>query len=40
VTSSAISPITEASVAERGKPIDFPDFTKGRWKERKPINFE
>jgi hypothetical protein len=40
VTSSAISPITEASVAEKGKPIDFPDFTRGKWKERKPINFE
>ncbi len=32
VTSSAISPVTEASVAGRGKPIDFPDFTKGKWK--------
>jgi len=32
VTSSAISPITEASVANRGKPIEFPDFTKGKWK--------
>ena len=32
VTSSAISPLTEASVAGRGKPVDFPDFTKGKWK--------
>ncbi|MGE5419226.1 MAG: Gfo/Idh/MocA family protein [Chloroflexota bacterium] len=38
VTSSAISPITEASVAERGKPIDFPDFTRGKWKTREKIN--
>jgi hypothetical protein len=37
VTSSAISPITETSVAERGKPIDFPDFTKGKWKTREKI---
>jgi hypothetical protein len=37
VTSSAISPITEASVADKGKPIDFPDFTKGKWKTRPPI---
>jgi hypothetical protein len=37
VTSSAISPITEASVAGRGKPVDFPDFTKGKWKTRPPI---
>jgi hypothetical protein len=38
VTSSAISPITEASVRQRGKPIDFPDFTKGKWKTRPPID--
>jgi hypothetical protein len=37
VTSSAISPITEASVANKGKAIDFPDFTKGKWKTRPPI---
>ncbi|HLN55410.1 MAG TPA: Gfo/Idh/MocA family oxidoreductase [Bacteroidales bacterium] len=38
VTSSAIAPMTEASVAEKGKPIDFPDFTKGKWKTRPQIN--
>ena len=38
VTSSAISPVTEASVANKGKAIDFPDFTKGKWKTRPPIN--
>ena len=37
VTSSAISPVTEASVAGRGKAIDFPDFTRGMWKTRPPI---
>lgn len=37
VTSSAISPVTEASVAGRGKPIDFPDFTKGKWKNTPKI---
>ena len=37
VTSSAISPITEASVADRGKPVDFPDFTKGKWKNNPKI---
>ena len=37
VTSSAISPVTEASVANRGKAIDFPDFTRGNWKTRPPI---
>jgi hypothetical protein len=38
VTSSAISPITEASVANKGKPMDFPDFTKGKWKTNPKIN--
>jgi hypothetical protein len=38
VTSSAISPVTEASVASKGKAIDFPDFTKGKWKTRLPID--
>ncbi len=37
VTSSAISPITEMSVANSSKPIDFPDFTKGKWEDRPPI---
>ncbi len=38
VTSSAISPVTEASVASKGQAIDFPDFTKGKWKTRLPVN--
>ncbi|MDZ7718306.1 MAG: Gfo/Idh/MocA family oxidoreductase [Balneolaceae bacterium] len=37
VTSSAVSAVTEASVANNGRPVDFPDFTKGKWKERTPI---
>ena len=37
VTSSAIIPLTEASVAKNSEPIDFPDFTKGQWKERLPV---
>jgi predicted dehydrogenase len=37
VTSSAISPLTEASVANNSEPIDFPDFTKGQWKDRLPV---
>lgn len=37
VTSSAVSAVTEASIAEGCRPIDFPDFTKGNWKEREPI---
>lgn len=31
VTSSAVSPISEASVADRSRPVDFPDFTRGKW---------
>ena len=39
VTSSAISPITEMSVANKSRPVDFPDFTKGKWKTRQPLTF-
>jgi len=35
VTSSAISPLSEMSVANGGEPVDFPDFTKGEWQNRK-----
>ncbi|MBS1713511.1 MAG: Gfo/Idh/MocA family oxidoreductase [Armatimonadetes bacterium] len=34
---SAISPLSEASVKNRGKSLDFPDFTRGGWKLRKPL---
>jgi hypothetical protein len=37
VTSSVISPLTEASVAANSKLIEFPDFTKGKWKTRLPL---
>jgi hypothetical protein len=40
VTSSSIAPLTEASVANKGKAIDFPDFTKGKWKTRPRILLE
>jgi len=40
LTSSAISPVTEESVANKSKPIDFPDFTKGKWKERSKLTFK
>lgn len=33
---SSILELSSKSVAEKGKPIDFPDFTKNKWKERKP----
>jgi hypothetical protein len=34
---SAIFPISEMSVAAGGKPVDCPDFTRGKWKTNKPI---
>jgi predicted dehydrogenase len=40
VTSSAVSPLTEMSVGKKSQPVDFPDFTRGKWKTRAPINFD
>jgi hypothetical protein len=37
VTSSAIVPLSCDSVANKSKAVDFPDFTKGKWKERPVI---
>ncbi len=31
---SAVAPVSEKSVAQRGASIDFPDFTRGAWKTR------
>lgn len=39
VTSSAVSPLSEQSVGNRSRPVEVPDFTRGRWKERPPIQF-
>ena len=38
VTSSSISPVTEMSVAGGSKPVEFPDFTKGKWQTSPPVN--
>ncbi len=40
VTSSAISPLTEKSVAGGSVPIQFPDFTKGKWQSTGPFDVE
>ena len=40
VTSSAISPLTEKSVAGGSVPVQFPDFTKGKWQTTKPYEIE
>lgn len=34
---SAISPLSEKSIAGGSKPIEVPDFTRGKWKTNKPI---
>ncbi len=34
---SAVTPLSEQSVAQGSKPIYFPDFTRGRWINNKPI---
>lgn len=34
---SVICPMTEQSAANRGRTLDFPDFTRGRWKNTPPL---
>lgn len=34
---SAVSPLSERSVASGGAPQPFPDFTRGEWKKTKPL---
>ncbi len=34
---SAISGLSERSIADRGRAVDVPDFTRGRWEEREPL---
>jgi len=38
VTSSAVSPLSEMSVANKGQSVSFPDFTKGKWESQPPIS--
>ena len=40
VTSSAISPLSEKSVAGGSAPVEFPDFSKGRWKTSKAYDID
>jgi predicted dehydrogenase len=37
VTWSAITPPSEQSIAQGFQTVDFPDFTGGQWRERKPL---
>jgi hypothetical protein len=34
---SVVSALSEKSVATRSRPVDFPDFTRGRWKTRESL---
>ena len=36
-TWSVVSALSEKSVADRSRPVDFPDFTKGKWKTNRPV---
>jgi predicted dehydrogenase len=39
-TWSVITPLSVQSVASRSAPIDFPDFTRGKWRTAKPVTVE
>ncbi len=34
---SVIMPLSIASVSKGSAPVEFPDFTKGKWKSRPPL---
>ena len=34
---SAVTPLSESSIRKGGRPVDFPDFTRGGWKDRAPV---
>lgn len=36
---SAVTPLSEASIANNGQPQEFPDFTRGQWLKRKPYGW-
>ena len=40
VTWSVVTTLSENSVNNRSRPEDFPDFTRGQWKTRKPLTIE
>jgi hypothetical protein len=33
----AITPLSEKSVEKKGALVEIPDFTRGKWKTKKPI---
>jgi len=34
---SAVSELSERSIARGSRPMEFPDFTRGAWKTRPPL---
>jgi predicted dehydrogenase len=38
VSWSVVSPLSEKSIAGKSIPVDFPDFTRGAWKNRPPLD--
>lgn len=36
-TMSSIIPLSEASIAQGGASVPCPDYTRGKWQERKPV---
>lgn len=34
---SVIAPLSEFSVADKSRPQDFPDFTRGKWQTNAPL---
>ncbi len=36
---SVLVDLSQRSVANRSRPVDFPDFTRGRWRERPRLDF-
>lgn len=36
---SAVTPLSEQSIAQKGDPQDFPDFTRGLWMRRSPYHW-
>ena len=37
---SSICELSERSAKRRGEPLEFPDYTRGFWKNARPLNFE
>ncbi len=40
VTWSAVTPLSEQSVAAGSAPVEFPDFTRGKWKTARPVEID